>query len=492
MYDGDAAGTTWGRHAASMLCRTSGASAPRTMSEFRETRSRRVTAKRKAHRGKRRSWVRRRRTSSTEQLSGELYTSRLIPIILLAGGVLLQLLTAVTGVITARILGVEGRGEVALVAAVAALFAQLTLGGSLPTAIAQTLAASSTTARDGLRPFRRRLLLWGAACSIVAGGYLAAVGRHYSPRLLAAMAITAGILTAQTMLAKVFIACLQGEGNIGRLMTGALLPQVLLTVGLTAVWVLQRHAGTTEVLVVLVIGNTVAVALVPPMLKPARPRSNPPLEWTELRRITARNYVSSIGPIDGLGLDRNIVGAVMGATSLGLYAVATAVANLSSIAGGALGAILLAKVAATRAAGRSDVRTVIAWLTLSAAATAFIVLSVEAVLPEIIRYAFGSAFSPALSTARWLVLADGLLGFRRTIIAVLQARHLGHHASLIEIVLAVAAVAGIAVEAYARSLVGVAQVLALAGLLSCVLLLVSVIRSSATPDPDPGTEPALV
>lgn len=461
------------------------------MSEFRETRSRRVTAKHKAHRGSR-SWVQSRRTPSPEQPTGELYSSRLIPIFVLAGGVLLQLMTAVTGVISARLLGVEGRGEVALVAAVAALFAQLTFGGSLPTAIAQAIAGSSTTARDGLRPFRRRLLFWGTVCSVVAGSYLAAVGRQYSPHLLTAMAVTAGVLTAQTMLVKILIGCLQGEGNIGRLMTAALLPQVLLTVGLAAVWILQRHAGTIEVLIVLVVGNVVAIIFVLPLLKPARPQSNPALEWTDLRRITARNYVSSIGPIDGLGLDRNIVGAVMGTTSLGLYAVASAVANLSSIAGSALGAILLAKVAAARAAGRSDARTVVGWLVLSAAATAFIVLSVEVALPEIIRYAFGSAFSPALTPARWLVLADGLLGFRRAIIAVLQARELGHRASLIEIVIAVAAVAGIAVEAYAKDLVGVAQVLALAGLLSCVLLLLSVFRSSPTADPKPNTQPALV
>lgn len=413
----------------------------------------------------------------------EVYSSRFIPIFVLGSGVLLQFMTAISGVFSARILGVEGRGEVALVVAVSALFSQLTLGGSFPTAVAQSVAAAGTTAIDGLRPYRRRLMAWVALPSLAAGIYLALVGRNLVPHLVVEIAVGGVIMTAEAIGARVLVGCIQGEGNIVRLMSAALMPQVVLTAAVVAIWILQKHTDAAELIVVAVIANAIAIGAIATMLKRSDRERNRPLSWGDLRRRAARNYISSIGPIDGLGLDRNIVGTMMGATPLGLYAVATAVANLSSIAGSALGAILLTKVAAARAAGRSDARIVAEWLAITAVTTALIVVGVEALLPEIIKYAFGSAFSPALTTARWLVLADGLLGFRRALISVLQARDLGHRASAIELAIAVLAVIGIIASAASMNLVAVAQVLSLAGLAACLSLAGITLSSSSTSDP---------
>ena len=55
-------------------------------------------------------------------------------LMIVGGGILTQLLTTVTGILSARMLGVEGRGQVVLVASLAMMTSQLTLGGSLPNA----------------------------------------------------------------------------------------------------------------------------------------------------------------------------------------------------------------------------------------------------------------------------------------------------------------------------------------------------------------------
>jgi len=51
-------------------------------------------------------------------------------IAIVGGGFVAQLLTTVTAIVTARMLGVDGRGQVLLVASLAALTSQLTFGGS--------------------------------------------------------------------------------------------------------------------------------------------------------------------------------------------------------------------------------------------------------------------------------------------------------------------------------------------------------------------------
>ena len=72
-----------------------------------------------------------------------------------------------------------------------------------------------------------------------------------------------------------------------------------------------------------------------------------------------------------------------------------------------------------------------------------VVSAVQLVLAPVIELAFGAEFAPAIACARWLVLADGLLGFRRVLIMVLQMRGRGGVASWIEFSLTALLVGGI-------------------------------------------------
>ena len=87
-------------------------------------------------------------------------------------GIFTQLLTTISGVLAARMLGVEGRGQVVLVAVLAATASQLTLGGSLPNAITKQLAERRVVARDGLRGLTRRWAPWGVLAAAVAAAYM--------------------------------------------------------------------------------------------------------------------------------------------------------------------------------------------------------------------------------------------------------------------------------------------------------------------------------
>ena len=105
-------------------------------------------------------------------------------LLLMVGGTFVtQAMLLGTGIVTARLLGVEGRGQVALVLAVSTLVARLTLGGSLPVAVAQLLARDRLNAKVALRPFAGRWVLLAAAPSLAGAGYLYVVLDDVSPAL---------------------------------------------------------------------------------------------------------------------------------------------------------------------------------------------------------------------------------------------------------------------------------------------------------------------
>jgi O-antigen/teichoic acid export membrane protein len=209
------------------------------------------------------------------------------------------------------------------------------------------------------------------------------------------------------------------------------------------------------------------------------------VEGAVLARAARRTHISSVGPIDGLALDRTLVGSLLGSVGLGLYSAATAVAGLLTILGGAIAMVILPRLVRVQGdpdAERTMVRTTIAF---SAAVIAAVTAAIVVVAGTVIRIAFGADFVPATRTAEWLVGASGLLAFRRVLIAVLQARGRGGLASVIETVLTPVLVVGIVVASLHDDLVGVALTMGVVGLLSCLALGTAVARTKPLAPPEP-------
>lgn len=406
---------------------------------------------------------------------------RFAPLVAVGAGFFLQGLTAVTGVISARLLGVTGRGEIALVAAISGVACMLGFGG-LPNAIARTLAERGLAARDVVSPLVRRWSITSIAPVVLATGYLLAALPHTHRSHLLVLAVLGGALTWLLIVFRIALGCLQGEGRVGRLVFAGIAPQLLLTIGLVALWVGSRRADAITVALVMAVSNVLAVGITLRALRPRSAVQVEPLDGAELSRESRRSFLSSVGVVDGLGADRILVGSVIGAASLGLYSAATAVANLSSLAGAALGYILLPKVAASQSP-EGDRRAVLQWTLFALATTTLIVVGLEIAVGPIIRLAFGTDFVPAVPAARWLVLADGLLGFRRVLIAILQGRGRAGTASRIELWVAIATLAGLLVACVSHDLERVGQVMAAAGVATLLLLSRQVLRPGAPSSP---------
>lgn len=353
------------------------------------------------------------------------------------GGVFTQFLTLVSGVIAARMLGVEGRGQVVLVASLAQMASQLTLGGSLPNAITKELASHGLRARDGLHGLVRRWALWGAVGAIPASVYYLATAGRDLDRMAIGLAVGIAIMALVTMASRILIGAMLGESTdpLKIAMTGVL-PQLLATVVLVSALALGIDWNPVQIVVVMIGSQAFVLAFRLRSLKPPTHRVEDRLDHRELGRIARRTSIGSIGPLDGLSLDRTLVGSMIGSAALGLYSAAVALGSLAAILGATVAMVALPKLAAAQHGPREDERALVRrWLLMSVLVLVPTVLVFEAVNPVLVPLVFGEDFKGAVPCGYWYVAASGLLAFRRLPIAVLQARGRGAVASWIELAL---------------------------------------------------------
>jgi O-antigen/teichoic acid export membrane protein len=382
----------------------------------------------------------------------------------------LQALIMVTGVITARLLGVEGRGQVALVFALGLAASQLTLGGSLPNAIAKGLAERNLAARDGLRRIARRRWPWLLPPALAAATIMVFL-RQDTNTATVGLAAAVFVVTVVTVLYRLLVGSLQGEvGHLGRMAIVAMMPQVLYTIALTAALIAGWDWGVRNVLLAYVAASFVGLGI--GYLALARPtrRLEDELDETELWRTSRHAYVSSVRPLDSVGLDRILVGGLIGSAALGLYTAAAAVSNLCRIVGNAVSVIVLPRVAMTHDDVHAQRAVVRRWVVLSGVLIALMVVGLELVVGPAIRLAFGEEFAGAIPVARWLIVADGLLGFRTVLIAVLQGQSRSARASWVELALTPVLVVGIVVTWLHGDLTGIGVTMVVLGVLSCASL----------------------
>jgi O-antigen/teichoic acid export membrane protein len=421
------------------------------------------------------------RVNESDEPSGPVHTvhrDRFAFLLILGGTFGLQAMIMVSGIITARLLGVQGRGQIALVFALSLAAAQLTFGGSLPNAIAKGLAERRVAARDGLRLIARRRAAWILVPGIAAGGVAIALQHNHGDALAFGLGVAAFVMTVQTIATRLLIGSLQGEvGHLGRMAVVGLIPQFLITVVLMVVLVLGWSWGVAEVLTAYFV--TTALGLAIGFLALARPTGRPEdaLDEGALIRTTRDAYVSSVRPVDSVGIDRILVGSLLGTAALGLYSAATAVSSLCRIVGSAVSVIVLPRVAMHQDDPASDRAIVRRWLLLSGILISFMALGVEAVTGAAIQLAFGADFAPAIPAARWLVLADALFGFRSVLIAVLQGRGRSSTASWIELAITPVMIVSLVLASSADHMTAIGMAMAAVGVLSCVGLGVAVRRS---------------
>lgn len=392
--------------------------------------------------------------------------------------ILTQLLSTVNAVLASRMLGVEGRGQVVLVTSLAMMASQLTLGGGLPNAITKLLADKGFSARDGLGHLMGRLLLVSLVPAVAVAGYLLVLQRHDHGGTKYALAVALALMALQTMGLRVLIGAMLGEGTplLSFALTN-LAPQVVTSLAFVVAFAVGADLNAVQTLA-LIIGSALLTSLVR-LLALRKPTHDPAhrLESGELWELTKKTHIGSVGPIDGLSIDRTLVGSLLGNAQLGLYSAAFSLASLTNILGGSLAMVALPRIAVVQDDPERERLVVRGWIMLSGAVILVAVVGLELIAAPTIRIAFGHEFTPATACARWLIAAGGLLSFRRVLIAILQGRGHGGWASWIEVALTPFVVLGVWLASRADDVIYAGLTMAVVGVISCLMLAVGAHRS---------------
>jgi O-antigen/teichoic acid export membrane protein len=345
-----------------------------------------------------------------------------------------------TGILIARMLGTSGRGEVtAILTAPALLGWAFTLGCSQAAAYHQ--ARSPRDAGRLIATWLVFLLPLGAACVLV--------GQAVLPWLLAAqsdatydLARVIMLTAALTLFSELFFGILLGDQDFLFYNAMRLAQPGALAVAYVVLAGLDRLSVTSAVIATVAV-STVALVVVTVRALRRHGFGRPSIT---LGRSTAwyglRAHAVTIGSMANARLDLLILPAFLGASSVGLYAVATSASWIVVTIAGALYPIVLPAAARGTAAGtRFAVRSLQATLAIGAVAA----LGLGLLADVAVRLVYGSAFEGSVLPLRLLLAGSVLFAGAQILGSALSALNRPLTAAATQLIGAVATVAGLLV-----------------------------------------------
>ena len=328
---------------------------------------------------------------------------------MVASSVVAQLALLVSGPLVVRLLGVSGRGELALAWSVVLGTSQVAMLG-LPSAVTWFAASRGIDPARIVAGVLRGYLLQIAvtACGVGVAVVLFSGGGWV--RGLVAVAGVVGI-----MLAVLGLAGLQGAGRFGTFAILQAFPAVSYAVAVTVLW--AREAGSVTTLLALSLAGWAVVAAVSLSLRPGSSGAGGDVpSAVETRTYGRRAMVAGLAPIDSLGLEQVLLGLVTSHYVLGLFVVGWAFETGPVLVLAALAAFVGPRLSALGTGRPEFVRR---WLLISACLGVAVCVAIQIVLAPLLVWAFGQQAEPAIGLARTLTIAGVFLGLRRVTAACL-------------------------------------------------------------------------
>src|SRR5215204_2355084 len=305
-------------------------------------------------------------------------------------GLLGQAVLIVSGVLAARILGVQDRGYLALLVLFPAVLAQI---GSLGLPLAATFELSRDRSRwaEVVRTLARPFAVQCVSLVLLHAGILLAVfwGDSHAVQVSALMSLCA----VPAILGQSYgTATLQGQQRFLAFNVLRTLPAVAYTIAVLAVFVvgggdLQWVVAGWIAASLVSAAVTVWVAVRPVRLHSAR-RS--PEALRSMLRFGLKGLLGWTSPVETFRLDQAVVGLFLTPAALGLYVVGLAFANLPRFIAQSVGYIAYPRVAARR--GEDAWRELWQFFWLATGLSAFVVFMLELGVGWLVPGFFGDEF----------------------------------------------------------------------------------------------------
>ena len=350
-------------------------------------------------------------------------------------GIVLQFLLLVSGIIAARALGDQGRGQQALIFIVALTASQVGLFG-LPLALTYEAARGQNLARR-----------WLAHIAPVAFAQTVLVLLVYSVLMFLVFSdrvpLSAALVTLPTLPALIWqaygLAVLQGHHQFRALHVFRLTPIAVYTIGLVFVHVLFKDS-VFAVMAVWSASYIVGAAATQVYIgwTGRGDREEPELgsvvlpNRTKMARFGASAFLGASSPLEVFRVDQLAVGAVLTTVDLALYSTALAFCNFPRFLTLALGLTAYARISAVQSAETRN-HLVVRYATLGTIVAILVSTPLAIFAGPLINLTFGPEFSGATAVTQILLGATVLLCSRRILSDCLRGAGLPGAGSMAEI-----------------------------------------------------------
>ena len=318
--------------------------------------------------------------------------------------VLIVVMNMVTGIITARLLGAEGRGVYVAMTLWPPLLAMLATAG-LNSAVVFRLRRSPGSA-DAVAGAALLLALGGSLLLITVGAVLLPwFLRAYSPAtvLFAQLCLAAVTVNATQIVIKQSFA---GAGQYWYCNLTHLLPQLFHLLALVAIMLAITVTPRAAALALFVSGAVAVLVVLPKFWRTLRPRfAAIRAELGELRSYSFRAAPSGLVTAFIMHSDRLVLIPMLPARELGFYAVAFSFSRVVQFVQPALQSILLSHMSA-QGEGAPRVHDVACRILIASLTAACVLLWIAG--EWLLGFAYGAEFASAVDIFRLLVIEASL------------------------------------------------------------------------------------
>lgn len=380
-----------------------------------------------------------------------------------------QVALIVSGVVFARALGPQGRGNLALLLLLPAVVFQIGNLG-VPTACAYYIARSSSQGATVVHNLRRFVPVQALVLVLV---HIAAIGTVIWPRG-SALHLPALITLAWTpalLVQEYGLAILQGQRRFVLFNTLWSVPALIYA--FTAAALLLKHeyevGPVISMLTILITANAVITVNVAIRFRRTSLGDTPTLR--QLLTFGVRGLLGSSYPVETLRLDQLIVGLFFSASDLGLYVVAMSFSNLPRFISQGIGFVAYPQIAAEPQEVRQR-RAMWRFFLATTGITVLVVCLLEVSLPAIVQLFFGTEFVSVVPVARVLLIAAVVFSSRRILAEAIRGAGYPAAGSIAELVSLAVLMPAFLFLSRSFHLVGIALALTLGAAVSLVTLLV--------------------
>lgn len=331
-----------------------------------------------------------------------------------ATGIVSQLALMVSGVLIARLLGVESRGQLALLALLPSVLSSVGSLG-LPLALTHSIAGQPQTSRElarSARPFAVAQLL---VLPLVHAALLWALFAHSASRDIPAAAAITLLVVPGVMAQQYGLAILQGQHRYRPFNILRLAPASLYALGavvafaagwrdlftITGIWVLS-----TAVSGVLTIAYGTRK-----LAKSGAPATE---SATDMLHFGLKGLLGYVSPVESFRLDQAVAGFLLSPAALGLYVVGAAFTNLPRFVAQSVGMVAY-PVVASQPQRRAAAREALHFLIIGSLLAGGVVLILEILSSWLVPFFYGSEFEAAVSITRILLVGALFLSIRRLV-----------------------------------------------------------------------------